>query len=464
MTLKAIDEQHSTITGRDRGDRALSTLTNFIAPSANPDALGGAVLRLQRGTFHALRQLAFLRLWAPTSQVITLWVVTRYCGVDVPLGPLAVLFAFQALVALATWARVRTSPQVSELELLAQVHLDILMFAGVLYFTGGVTNPFAPLFVLPFVIVAAALSPRWVWLTAISTMLVYGVLREHRVHMQHPNGETQVYELHEDGMVANYIVTVALLAFFCNRMHGAMRRHERNLANARDAQMRSESVVAIGALAAGYAHELSSPLSTMAVVVAELRRERGADAELQHDLEVIEAQLAQSKTIISRLTLAGGERRAEAMSGARLDQFIQAIVDRTRAVHAGATITLSLDTHTPPPDVVAEETLRQAITNLIDNAVRVSPHHVELAADWSGADLRVTVRDRGPGFPPDVLDKLGGPVGATRRSDGGLGLGLMLTAATLERLGGTLALRNPSDGGACCEVRVPLRSITITRR
>jgi two-component system, sensor histidine kinase RegB len=440
----------------------LNTTATFSARRSDPDALGGAVLRLQRGNFHALRQLAFLRLWAPMSQVITLWVVTRYCGVEVPPVPLAVLFVIQALVAVATWARVRASPDVSEMELLAQVHLDILMFAAVLYYTGGVTNPFAPLFVLPFVIVASALAPRWVWLTAISTMLVYGVLREYRVHMQHPNGETQVYELHEDGMVANYVVTIALLAFFCNRMHGAMRRHELNLANARDAQMRSESVVAIGALAAGYAHELSSPLSTMAVVVAELKRARGADTELQHDLQVIEEQLAQSKQIISRLTLAGGERRAEAMSGARLDQFIQSIVERTRAVHAGATIVLSLDAQTPAPHVVVEETLRQAITNLIDNAVRVSPHHVELAAGWSDTDLRITVRDHGPGFPPDVLNRLGRPVvGPTRHGDGGLGLGLLLTAATLERLGGTLVLRNPPEGGAHCEVRVPLRAITI---
>ena len=422
------------------------------------------VLRLQRGTFHGLRQLAFLRTWAPISQALTLWVVTRYFAVQVPLAPLLALLALQALVAVATWVRVRRSPHVSEMELLAQAHLDILMFAAVLYFTGGVTNPFAPLFVLPFVIVASALAPRWVWVTALSTMLAYGVLREHRIHMNHPNGETQVYELHEDGMVVNYIVTASLLAFFCTGMHAAMRRHERNLADARDTQMRNESVVAIGALAAGYAHELSSPLSTMAVVVAELKRLRGADTELQSELQVLDDQIAASKRIISNLTLAGGERRAEAMSGARLDQFIESIVERTRAVHAGASITLSLDAQTAPPQVVVEETLRQAITNLIDNAVRVSPHHVEINADWSGPELRLTVRDRGPGFPADVLAKVGKQVATTRRADSGMGLGLVLAAATLDRLGGTLELRNPPGGGARCEIRLPLQAIVMNGR
>ncbi len=415
----------------------------------------------QHGTLQGLRLLAFLRVFAPIAQALTLLVVTLRHDVQVPLAPVIALLAFEALVAVATWVRVRNAPRVSALELFLQAHLDILLFAVVLYFTGGSTNPFAPLFVLPMAIAASALAPRWVWITAVSTMLAYVFLRFHHVPLFHPAGETHVYELHENGMVVNYLFTAALLAFFVNRMHRALHLHERLLADARDAQMRNESVVAIGALAAGYAHELSSPLSTMAVVVAELKREHGAKPELMRDLQLLDDQLGASKQIVSNLASAAGQRRAESALGARLDQFIGAIVERARVLHPGASLTASIDPVTLPPQIVAEETLRQAITNLIDNAVHASPCQVDISADWSGPDLHIAVRDRGPGFPAEVLERLGKQAGTTRGPQGGLGLGLLLSVSTLERLGGSLRLTNRLGGGACAEIRLPLRAITI---
>lgn len=443
------------------GDSPLGTATTLDPKWFDRSPAGRELTPSPHGTFQGLRLLAFLRVFAPIAQALTLLVVTQKHGVKVPIAPVLVLLAFEVLVALATWIRVRRAPQVSALELFLQAHLDILMFAAVLYLTGGATNPFAPLFVLPMTIAASALAPRWVWITALSTMLAYVFLRFHHVALFHPQGETHVYELQLNGMVVNYLFTAALLAFFVNRMHSTLNQHERLLANARDAQMRNESVVAIGALAAGYAHELSSPLSTMAVVVAELKREHGANPELLRDLQTLDDQLGASKRIVSNLASAAGQRRAESAQGARLDQFIGSIIERARALHPGASLTATLDTASPPPQIVAEETLRQAITNLIDNAVHASPFQVEINADWSGPELLIAVKDRGPGFPAQVLQRLGTQVGTTRSSEGGLGLGLLLSMSTLERLGGTLHLSNRLGGGACAEIRVPLRVITI---
>jgi two-component system sensor histidine kinase RegB len=273
-----------------------------------------------------------------------------------------------------------------------------------------------------------------------------------------------VYELHEDGMVINYLFTAALLTYFVNRMHGALRRREGALAEAREAQLRNESVVAIGALAAGYAHELSSPLGTVALVVSELKREHAGNAELKRDLQIIEDQVHSCKTIVSNLAQAAGQRRAESASGARLDHFIENVVERVRALHPGATIVPRLDTRTPPPSIVAEETLRQAITNLVQNAAQVSPEHVDMSADWSNGELRVVVLDRGPGFSAEVLERLGRPATSSRAASGGMGMGLMLSVTTLERLGGRLELGNVPGGGARAVLVLPLRSILIENK
>jgi len=429
--------------------------------SAAPAAPLRALPAPSDGPLQGLRLLGFLRVFTPVSQALTLAVVMGYYGVQVPMMPVLTLLAVEVLLAALTWWRLSKRPRISPLELFMQAHLDIALFTAMLYLTGGATNPFAPLFVVPMAITAATLRPRWVWVTAGSTMLAYVWLRYHHVALFHPHGHTEVYELHEDGMVINYLFTAALLTYFVNRMHGALRKREAALAEAREAQLRNESVVAIGALAAGYAHELSSPLGTVALVVSELKREHAGNEVLGRDLQLIEDQVHSCKTIVSNLAMAAGQRRAESASGARLDRFIAGIVERVRALHPGATILSTLETRTPPPTIVAEETLRQAITNLVQNAAQASPEHVQVSAGWSGGELRVTVMDRGPGFSAEVLERLGRPATSTKAAAGGMGVGLMLSVTTLERLGGRLSLGNLPEGGARAELLLPLRSILI---
>lgn len=440
--------------------------TRLGLPWSGKDARAGEGGLSSSGFSQGLRLLAFLRVWSPIAQMLTLFVVTRQYGVHVPIEPIVVLLAAQGVFAVATLIYVRQVRHISALELLLQAHLDILMFAAMLYLTGGATNPFAPLFVLPMAVVASTLGGRHVWITVGSTMVAYVVLRYHHVPMYHPEGETLVYELHENGMVINYMFTAVLLAAFCSYMRIALSRHERLLADAREAQMRNESVLAIGALAAGYAHELSSPLSTMAVVVAELQRERAADDALQQDLRLLNDQVGACKRIVSNLAVSGGRRRAESATAIGVDRFIESIIEQVRALHPGATITASLDQSTAAPQIVAEETLRQAITNLVTNGAQASPFDVRVSADWSSDHLHVAVRDRGPGFSAEVLNRLGQPLQSTRNDRGGfgLGLGLVLSVVTLERLGGRLELSNPPEGGALAEIHVPLHSILLDNK
>lgn len=408
----------------------------------------------------ALRLLAFLRTCAPLTQAMTLLVVTRF-EVQVPVVPVVTLIAAELCIAALTGLRVSKAPRISSRELFWQAMLDVLLFALMLYFTGGATNPFAPLFVLPTAITAVALPARQVWIIAFTTMAAYVLLRYVHVPLLHPAGHTQVYDLHEDGMVINYLFTAVLLTYFCLRMIATLREREHMLAAARDTQMRNESVAAIGALAAGHAHQLSSPLATMAVVVTELQRQYGADARLRHDLALLDQQVDACKRIVSNLAHAAGRPRAEAAHGAPLCEFLDSIVDRARALNPGATIITTFGPATPAPTIVAEDTLRLAITNLIDNAARASPQHVEVHIDWSGGELLVSVRDRGPGFPAELLQRLGRQLDTSKGPEQGMGLGLLLSAVTLQRLGGRLELSNSPQGGARADLRLPLDTIVI---
>lgn len=418
---------------------------------------------LQETPHLALHVLAGLRTFTPLAQGATLYVASTHFEVSVPAEPVLMLIALELVLAAVTWLRLWLIQRVTVLELFLQIELEVALFTAMLYLTGGVTNPFSPLFLLPMALAAAALPPRLVWAVTASTIAAYAFIRNHHLSLQHPEGHTEVYELHETGMVVNYVLTGVLLTYICLRAVSALRNHERMLAQARDTQLRNESVVAIGALAAGHAHELGSPLSTMAVVVGELQRERAHDPVLLRELDIVATQIDRCKDIVSRLVETAGRRRAESVGVTTVSAFVDSIVERARSLHSGATIELRMDRAAASPRIVVEDTLRQAITNLVDNAVQASPQSVVVVAAWSASELTISVRDCGPGFPPEMLRTLGKRIHASQKGPGH-GMGLMLTAATLERLGGALELSNAPDGGARADVRIALRALALPRR
>lgn len=409
----------------------------------------------------SLRLLAVLRTAVVPFQAALLWYATDVLGLQFASTSVGVVILLQALAAMLTWVRLMNQGiPVSSREVFIQAHVDIVLMSAALYHSGGTFNPFAPILLLPMV-AAASLPQRAMLITAASTVVAYVALRHYHVPMSHALGPAEVFRIHASGDQLSYFATTATLAYLVNRSLRAMRRHERMLAEAQERQMRSDSVVAIGAFAAGCAHELSSPLATMSVVVKELRRETPDAKRLSEDLAILDSQIRISKEIVTQFTGAAGRRRAESASAVALDKFLAGILERARLLHPGAAIQYHFGSDKAAPRIVAEETLRQAITNLIDNAVHACPTDVRVEADWSGADLVITVSDRGPGFSADALQKLGNEIYTTKAPGVGTGLGLMLSNVTISRLGGSLTLTNNPTGGAVAQVRLPLSHIII---
>lgn len=409
----------------------------------------------------SLRLLAMLRTVGAPFQAILLWYSTEVLQLEFAATTVGVTIALQAMAALLTWLRLANQgAPVSEREVFLQVHVDILLLSASLYLSGGTFNPFAPMLLLPMV-AAASLRRRSMLLTALSTVVAYVLLRHFHVPITHPDGPAEVFRIHASGDQFSYFATTATLAYLVHRALTSSQRHERMLAEAQERQMRNDSVVAIGAFAAGCAHELSSPLATMSVVVKELRREAPDAKRLTEDLAILDSQIRISKDIVTQFTGAAGRRRAESASAVSVDKFLTSIFERARLLHPGASIQLEFLTQRPAPRIVAEETLRQALTNLIDNAVHACPGDVSIQADWSHADLVISVCDRGPGFSAEALQKLGSEIYTTKPQGVGTGLGLMLSTVTISRLGGSLSLKNNPTGGALAQVKLPLCQIII---
>lgn len=427
-----------------------------------------------------LRRLFVLRNIEIAGQAVAVGVVSQVLAIPLPLPPLFAVIGFLALCNALTWWRLKQPWPVGDPELFGQLLLDGAALAGLLYFSGGSTNPFVSLFLLPLTIAAATLAPRYTWSMAALALGCYTLLMFNYVplpssvavpaslppmvmegsasdHMHMDRGDG--FGLHVLGMWFNFLVSALLIAFFVVRMAASIRERDRLLALAREEALRHEQIIALGTLAAGAAHELGTPLSTMAVVIKELQHEVAAQPEVAESLATLREQVDQCKQILSRLLASADHARAEGGARRPVDAFLDELLDKWRLMRPGVRSTAHWEGAQPVPDILAERTLFQALMSLLNNAADASPGEVEVEGRWSEHELRLEIRDRGPGLAPDAMQRAGTPFFTTKAPGQGFGLGLFLANASIERIGGVVRLYNREGGGTRVEVALPLLAV-----
>lgn len=422
-----------------------------------------------------LRRLFVLRNVAIAGQALAVWFADSGLGLALP-APIWSAIAALAGVNLLTWLRLRQPWPVADLEIFCQLVADVLALAAVLYFSGGSTNPFVSLFLVPLTIAATTLPSRFTWAMVGATLLCYTVLLFYYVplpdlaigsfcvgalcapqDMLHDHdGHDSGFGLHVWGMWFNFLVSAGLIAFFVVRMARSIRERDRLLAAAREETLRNERIVALGTLAAGAAHELGTPLSTMAVITRELQEEGGNDAERSENLRLLRDQVDHCKGILTRLLASAGQPRAEGGARLPLPSYLAEVMDQWRLMRPGIVIRTRWEGSRPDPEIVSERTLTQALLNLLNNAADASPRSVEVRGRWTERELTLEILDRGPGLTPEAARNAGQPFFTTKEPGHGIGIGLFLANATIERLGGTVRLMNREGGGAMTRVTLPL--------
>ena len=362
--------------------------------------------------------------------------------------------------------RLRHALRIADAELFLHLLLDVAALSGLLYLSGGSTNPFVSLYLLPLVIAATTLPPRYAWGMAAVTASCYGLLFFFRLpiaatHSGHTDAE---FHVHVIGMWVNFVLSAGLIAFFVTRMARAIRARDAELARQKENALRNERIVALGTLAAGAAHELGTPLSTMAVVLGEMAHDHAGDPRLATDLATLRQQVDACKQTITRMVAAAGQARAEGGGAQPVDEFLRATLERWRMLRPSVILAERLSGPAPAPTILNEYTLRQAILNLLDNAADASPQNVELDCSWEHDRLRLEIRDRGPGLGSEVHARLGQGIFSTKPQGEGNGIGLLLAKATLERLGGRLQLDGRAGGGVRTLLELPLARLASEER
>jgi two-component system, sensor histidine kinase RegB len=408
-----------------------------------------------------LQRLLLLRSALLVAQGAGLLVAQLYLRIALPWQAILSVLIALGIVSLAVWLSLRRGRAVGAGEFFLHLLIDVAGLSALLYLSGGSANPFVSLYLVPLVIAAIALPPAFAWAMAALTASCYGLLFYFYVPMP-PLHTSHDFALHLFGMWINFLVSALIIAWLVARMSRAIRSRDAEIARQREEALRNERIVALGTLAAGAAHELGTPLSTMAVVLGEIAHEHASDAGLGRDIATLRTQVDVCKHTITRMVAAAGQARAEGGGAQPIDEFLRETLERWRAIRPTVNVSEHLAGAIPAPSIVTEQTLRQAIINLLNNAADASPHHVELDCSWDRTRLNVEIRDRGPGLSREAAAHAGRRFFSTKPEGQGNGIGLILARATLERLGGRIDLKPRAGGGACTLVELPLAGLVPT--
>lgn len=405
---------------------------------------------------HRLQRVIALRWFSIAAELGLVLLLRQWLGGGAALGPVLGILAVQSILNVRATVSGRRTQPVSDRVLFAQLLFDVGALTGVAYFAGGSRNPLISLY-LPWIAVGSAmLDARQAAVLVATSITCYTLVNF--VHADiHVHDPAKAFQIHMAGMLLTFVFSAAMIGWFVARLTAAVRQRDAQLAAAREAALRSERVLALGNLAAGAAHELGTPLTTMAVLAGEMLQEPDLPSPLRADLDLMRTQIAECKRIITDLAAEAGTSRAESALPVALDVWLSELLARWRRQRPQIVPKVTLAGARPGPRIAAEATLGQALLNLLNNAADASPDAVEISAEWDAEVLRFRVADRGAGIAPEVESRLGREPVSTRGA--GLGMGVLLAYAAIERAGGTLRFSERRDGGTIASMQLPLRSL-----
>ncbi|MFA6201822.1 MAG: ATP-binding protein [Gallionella sp.] len=416
-----------------------------------------------------LRRLVNLRSLAVAAQALTLLAVWQGLKIELEWLPMLACIATLATLNLLSFIRLSNRRPVNDSELFAQLCIDVIALSILLYYAGGSTNPFVSLYLLPLVIAAATLQPRFTWGMAALTTACYSLLmvyyiplphNQHDMSMQHDmdmNMSTEMdsaFNTHVLGMWLGFVISAVVVAYFVVKMAQAVRKRDELLVQVREEILRNERIVALGTQAAGAAHELGTPLSTMAVIIGELKHD-SLLPEQQDSLSLLDEQVRACRRILDKMM--HNAQDSGSITRTAANELISEVLDEWQLLRPTAQYRYHVEANAPLINV--DVTLRAALMNLLNNAADASPDAIEISTRHDNVNFILEIHDHGAGLSEEAALKAGSAFFTTKTE--GRGLGLFLANATIERLGGNVRLYNREAGGATTELSLPIAQASL---
>jgi two-component system sensor histidine kinase RegB len=344
------------------------------------------------------------------------------------------------------------------MQIFGHLLVDIGVLGALMYMASGTTSPFALLYLPLLVVGAATLRGPLLNLLVLVCVASYAFL----MAFHHESTADDVFNIQhallEFAMWLALSMVAVFVAVFVSRLSRVAREQQRREQIASEKTHRDEALISLAALAAGTAHELNTPLSTMAVITDEMQQAGQPGADYEENVAALRSQIEACRHALKDMVVAASADYFEGARECSALNFLEESLDRFRFLRPSVELRFSYEKLDEEDLLIADKTLRHALINLINNAADASSEPVEVIATTEDGRLFVDIRDRGPGVPRAVREQIGHPFFTTkgRSVGGGKGIGLFITNRTIESFVGSVTMYERAGGGTCVCVTLPL--------
>jgi len=407
-----------------------------------------------------LQRLLLIRLIVFVCQLSAL-AFAWFLDYSLEYTPIISVMGFILVINAWVFFRLLHQSMVNDQEFLLHLFFDVLSLSVLLYFGGGASNPFVSFFLVPITISAAILPWTYTWAVAGISLACYtfllffyrplSILMPEDMNMSSMGG---LPNLHIIGMWCNFIVSAVLITYFVVKMAAEIRSQDIKLNDYREDNMRNEQILAVATQAAGTAHELGTPLNTMTILVREMADDYQENPALAKDIATLEMQLASCKKSLQEMVKRADLRNARKARQSAIPAFIEQILEQWGLLRPEVRLNQKFIAANESPQIHVDSTLQQAIVNILNNAADASPEGIDLAVDWNTENWTLTIRDYGKGVDEEMMAYLGSEIVSNKEK--GMGVGMILSQASIERMGGEVSISSHPEQGTLTQIRLPV--------
>jgi len=417
----------------------------------------GPFIGQDRSSWIRLRTLILLRWVAIAGQIAALTVAQRYYGLMLDIGLCYLAVGVSVIFNLIAIFVFPENARLSESQNFLMVFFDLLQLAFLLFLSGGLHNPFALLLLGPVTISASVLNTRSFVIVGSTAILMASVLSRYYLPLRTEDGVfLRIPDIFLFGQWIALVIAVMFFGAYSRRVASEMHAMSDALAATQMALAREQKLTDLGGVVAAAAHELGTPLATIKLTSAELIEELSDRTELREDAVLIRDQADRCRDILRDMGRAGKDdvHLRQAPLSALIEEAANPHEDRGIMVHYSFNGGDSQDTSQPStlrmPEII------HGLRNLVQNAVDFARDQIWIDVEWSDTQISVRITDDGPGFPSQIIGRIGDPFMPRRRRSGantegqraeyeGMGLGLFIAKTLLERTGAVLTFANGHD-------------------
>jgi two-component system, sensor histidine kinase RegB len=409
-----------------------------------------------------------LRWLAALGQLAAIFIVVQALEFDVPVVPCVVIISLSALLNLVLQTAFNPMQRLEPVYAATLLALNIVELAGLLFFTGGLQNPFSFLFLAPVLISATVLPVRLTIALGILAVACASVLVFFHLPLPWDSDEPlELPPIYLFGVWLSIVMAIGVTSLYAFQVTQEARKLSDALAATELVLIREQHLTQLDGLAAAAAHELGTPLSTIFLISRELERTVQDNSQLASDLKTLREQAQRCRDILAKITQLSA-------TGAPFDRMpLSTLIEESVAPHRDFGIAIKVRiavAGTSEPVGTRNPAILYGVGNILENAVDFARAIVEVNAWWNTETVEIIISDDGPGFAPDILKRIGEPYLSRRRNGDdapseqrgdhrGLGLGVFIARTLLERTGAKVSFSNRifPDHGAVVQIAWPRR-------